>query len=120
MHAAGVFVEATIPAMRIGTAQEKAFARGLVERIVKDLPPQVMATNRQSFSVNKVTRLLEKTYEHAGNYQREHRVGFIKRAVLANTFKWELKNAGYPDDFTDMATEGLVFEISKVSRAPSA
>jgi hypothetical protein len=106
--------------MRFGTAQEKAFARELVERIVKDLPPDVMTRNRQSFSVNKITRLLEKTFQNAGSYQREHRIGFIKRAVLANTFKWELKNAGYPDDFTDIATEGLVFEISKATRSAAA
>lgn len=106
--------------MRFGTAQEKAFARTLVERLVVDLPPALMASRRQVLSVNKITKLLEKTYQGASAYQREHRVGFIKRAVLANSFKWELKNAGYPDDFIDMATEGLIVEISRATSASTA
>jgi hypothetical protein len=106
--------------MRFGTALEKAFARELVERLVKDLPPALMTDRRNVLSVNKITKLLEKTYGSANAWQREHRIGFIKRAVLANAFKWELKNAGYPDDFTDMATEGLVVEITKATAAPAA
>jgi hypothetical protein len=106
--------------MRFGSAQEKAFARELVDRLAKELPPAMMASRRQVLSVNKITRLLEKTYQTVGAYQRENRVGFIKRAVLANTFKWELKNAGYPEDFVEVATEGLVIEISKATRAAAA
>jgi hypothetical protein len=106
--------------MRFGTAEEKAFARDLVQRLVKELPPNDITTRRQVLSVNKITRELEKAYQNAAAYQRENRIGFIRRAVLANTFKWELKASGYPDEFIDVATEGLVFEISKVSRAPAA
>ena len=107
-------------AMRIGTAQEKAFARELVQRLVKELPPHLMESRRQVLSINKITRLLEKTYQSAGAYRREHGIGFIRRAVLANTFKWELKSSGYPDDFIDVATEGLVVEISKSGAPPAA
>jgi hypothetical protein len=105
--------------MRFGTAQEKAFARELVEHLVQELPPDLMVSRRQVLSVNKITKLLQKTYLSVGAYQREHKVGFIKRAVLANAFKWELKNTGYPDDFIDMATEGLVVEISRATTAPA-
>jgi len=101
--------------MRFGTAQEKAFARDLVLELAKDLKPVLLASRRQVLSVNKITRQLEKTYQGVAAYQREHRPGFIRRAVLANTFKWELKNAGYPDDFVEIATEGLVVEMSKAT-----
>jgi hypothetical protein len=99
----------------LSAGREKAFATELAEGLVKELPPGLMDTRRGVLSVNKVTRLLERTYRSAASYQEKHRIGFIKRAVLANSFKWELKNRSYPDDFVDVATEGLVVELSRVA-----
>lgn len=87
---------------------EKVLAHDLAIGLQKDLPPMLMEKQRKVLSVNKVTRLLEKTYQVAQDYQKDKKIGFIKRAILANSFKWELKSLGYPDDFIDMATEGLV------------
>lgn len=95
-------------------SKEKAFAQALAQQLKKDIPPILMQDRRKVLSVNKITRLLERTYQVATEYQQSHNLGFIKRAVLANTFKWELKSSGYPDDFVDMATEGLVVQISKL------
>lgn len=95
------------------TVEEKSFARTLVQLLVKELPPALVDSRRKTLSVNKVTRLLERTYKAAAQYQREHRVGYFKRAILANSFKWELKAHDYPDDFIDLATEGLVVELSR-------
>jgi hypothetical protein len=99
--------------MKFGLSRDSAFAKELVTRLTKELPPALMDERRKVLSVNKVTRQLEKTFEAAANYQREHRIGFIRRAFLANGFRWELKNQGYPDDFIDVATEGLVVELSR-------
>lgn len=92
---------------------EKALARDLAANIIKNLSPKLMAERRQVLSANKVSRLLEQSYEIAKAYQTEHKLGVIKRAVLANSFKWELKTIGYPDDFIDVATEGLVVALSR-------
>jgi len=97
--------------------REKVFAQELVQRLAKELPPSLMDKRRTVLSVNKVTRLLERTYQAAFKYQQEHRLGFFKRASLANSFKWELREAAYPDDFVDLATEGLVVELSKARKA---
>jgi hypothetical protein len=94
-------------------AAQKEFAKSLVLQLSKELPPVLMSDRRKVLSVNKVTRLLERTYQAAASYQQEHQVGFIKRAVLANSFKWELMNVKYPDDFVEMATEGLVVVLCK-------
>jgi len=106
--------------MKFGFARESAFAKELVAALVKHLPPKLMEAHRGTISVNKVTRQLEKTYKDAADYQREHRIGFIRRAVLANGFRWELKNNGYPDDFVNVATEGLVVELSRARRLGAA
>lgn len=92
---------------------EKALARDLAVGLQKDLPPSLMEKQRKVLSVNKVTRLLEKTYQLAKEHQKHQKMGFIKRAVFANSFKWELKSLGYPVDFINMATEGLVMELMK-------
>lgn len=95
------------------SSAEKALAHDLVVGLKKDLPPILMEKQRKVLSVNKITRLLEKTYQAAREHQNSQNMGFIKRAILANSFKWELKNLGYPEDFIDMATEGLVMELMK-------
>jgi hypothetical protein len=106
--------------MKFGPSRDNGFAKELVGRLTKELPPALMETRRKVLSVNKVTRQLEKTFQAAAEYQREHRLGFIRRAFLANGFRWELKNAGYPDDFIDVAVEGLVVELSRPTRTAPA
>lgn len=95
--------------------KEKSLAQSLVIQLAKDLPPALMTAekNRKVLSVNKITRLLEKTYALAYKYHQENKLGMIKRAILANFFKWELKNANYPEDFVNVATEGLIMELTK-------
>lgn len=92
---------------------EKALAHNLAIGLQKDLPPTLMEKQRKVLSVNKVTQLLEKTYQVAQDYQKNNKIGFVKRAILANSFKWELKSLGYPEDFIDMATEGLVMMLMR-------
>lgn len=95
-------------------SSEKVLAQELVKKLSIELPATLMENRRKVLSVNKITRLLEQTYLMAYNYQRLHKIGFIKRSVLANYFKWELKNSKYPSDFIEMATEGLIVALTKV------
>lgn len=106
--------------MKLGFSRETGFARELVAALSKELPAGLMETRRKALSVNKITRQLERTYQRAVAYQAEHRIGFIRRAALANAFRWELKENGFPDDFIDVATEGLVVELSKARSGGAA
>lgn len=99
--------------MTFGPSRDSAFAKQLVATLLKDLPPKTLESQRGGATVNKITRQLEKTYRAAADYQREQRIGFIRRAFLANGFRWSLKNNGYSDDFVNVATEGLVVELSR-------
>ena len=99
---------------------EKSLAKELSAQIVKNLSPRLMSERRQVLSANKISRLLEQTYVIANAYQSTHKLGWIKRAVLANSFKWELKSSGYPDDFINLATEGLVVELGKKDKLSPA
>ena len=96
---------------------EKSLAKDLSAQIVKNISPRLMNERRQVLSANKISRLLEQTYVIAKAYQSTHKLGWIKRSVLANSFKWELKSCGYPDDFINLATEGLVVELGKKTKS---
>jgi hypothetical protein len=67
-----------------------------------------------------VSRLLEQAFETAKEHQAQTGMSFMKRAILANSFKWELEEKGYPKDFINVATEGLVVELSKARQSRSA
>lgn len=93
--------------------KEKNFAFFLVDQLAKDLPPSLLENKRKVLSVNKITRLLENTYDACRDYQKEHNIGFLRRVILLNHFKWEMKNKGYPEDFIETATEGLIVHLTK-------
>lgn len=92
---------------------DRDFAVKLVRKLAQDVPPIQLSSSGKSVSVNRVTRLLERTFNAASQYQREHSMGFVRRAMFANTFKWELKSVNYSDDFSRIATEGLVVALMK-------
>ena len=97
-------------------SEDKEFARELVKQLLKELPVDLMEKRSKVISVNKITRLLEHTYLRVGQYQQEKQRGFVRQAVLAYTFRWELKSHGYSPDFVNLATEGLVVELARIRK----
>lgn len=100
-----------------GFNKEKALAFKLASQLAKEIPPALMQKKRESLSVNKITRLLEKTYAAVSLYKKDNKMGFLSRTVFANYFQWELKNLNYPNDFATMATEGLIVELVKPKKS---
>ena len=92
---------------------EKALGRELAERLGKQLPPQLISKRSQILSANKISRLLEQVFDIAKDYDVKNGLSFVRRAILANSFKWELDAKGYPKEFIDLATEGLIVELAK-------
>lgn len=108
-----VAVSSPLSICMLNFKQEKDFAFSLVNQLAKDLPPSLLENKRKILSVNKITRLLENTCNACRDYQKEHNIGFLRRVVLLNTFKWEMKNKGYPEDFIETATESLIVHLTK-------
>lgn len=90
----------------------KEQAKQLAEAVAKDVPPKIELTAAKTLSVNRVTTILERTYTKAQAFQKDQPMGFIKRAVFGNTFRWRLKELGYSDKFVEIATEGLIVKLS--------
>lgn len=94
---------------------ERAFAKELATMISGQLTPESLAGDGPgNLSVNKITRLLERVYREVGKHFQGKKMGVVRRSVFANAFKWSLREKGYPANFIDVATEGLVMEMTKV------
>lgn len=70
----------------------------------------------KGISANRATTIFERSYAKAATYQTEHDIGVIRRAALANAFRWKLKELGYPEEFAGVATEGLLVHLSKCGK----
>ena len=92
--------------------QDKVRAQELVSAISTHVSATLLRDKRQTLSVNKITRVLEKTFAQVRNYQTEQRMGFLRRSLFAHAFQWALKEQGYPQDFIATATQGLVFALA--------
>jgi hypothetical protein len=92
--------------------EDKAQACELASTIAAQISVKLLQENRKALSVNKITRVLEKTFLQASAYQAAQRMGFLRRSLFANAFQWALKEQAYPQDFVVLATEGLVVAIS--------
>jgi hypothetical protein len=96
-----------------GLSSIKEFAESLALQIESAVPASQLGSKRTVFTVNKISRELEKVYDAARHNKKTHKLGFIKSAYMANTFRWALKEKGYPEDFITIATEGLVVYLTK-------
>lgn len=89
----------------------KALAQTMANMIKKNMEPAAFGKDSKLLSTNKVVRMLEGCYALAVKYKETEKIGFMKSAKLANAFKWELRQMGYPDEFVDLATEGLIMAM---------
>lgn len=89
---------------------------GAIDQLARDVPPSAILAGRGKVSVNKVTRILERTYGVICGCSEGKGFGLYGRALIANSFKWGLKDKGYPEDFVELATEGLIVAMLKVKR----
>ncbi len=60
----------------------------------------------------QVARVIDDVCNRAAAYQREKRLGMYGRAKLGTSFKLEMKQIGYPEEFVDTLTRQLLFSMS--------
>ncbi|MDX5363668.1 MAG: hypothetical protein LPJ91_05885 [Pseudazoarcus pumilus] len=90
-----------------------AYAEGLAVDLTRDLPPKLILKSASIISANRVTTILERSYEKASTFQSEQNMNGFQRAAFANTFRWKLDEIGYPEEFVRVATEGLLVHLSR-------
>jgi hypothetical protein len=98
----------------VSSKQIDEFARSLAQDVAKRYPPAMdSAGSARKVSQKRLTTILEGTFGKAVAFKEEHKLGVYKKARLSNTFRWELQELGYSQQFVDVATEGLVVYISR-------
>jgi len=95
---------------RSGTAE---FAKTLAADIAKRYPPQLEKQGGKRPSLNRLTRIIEDACKKARDFQSVNKLGWLGKARLGNTFRWELQELGYRKDFIEMSTEALIIYISR-------
>lgn len=101
-------------------ASVEAFAKGLAQDISKRYPPALDQQAGKRPSVNRLTRIMEDACKKAVNFQTENKLGWLGKATLGNTFRWELREMGYQKDFVDFATEAVVVHVSRKIGKPES
>jgi len=96
------------------------FAKELAGMVAKRYPPALEKAPERRVSATRITKVLEDMLEKAEEYQKTRRLGAYKKARLANSFRWQLKDLGYSDKFVEVATEGLVVYVTRGSGKPGA
>lgn len=91
----------------------ESFAASLAQDIAKRYPPALDKEPGKRPSVNRLTRILEDVCAKAVAFHAEHRLGWVNKAKLGNSFRWALQEMGYQKDFVDFATEAVIVHLSK-------
>lgn len=87
-------------------------ARDIASLIPRDLSPAAVQSQSQ-MSASRITIILERAYKKAKSYDDAQHMNWIRRAQFANAFRWRLTEIGYNEKFVDLATEGLIVELSR-------
>ncbi len=81
----------------LDTRAAVTFANSTSAEIRKLIPPSEHQPTRKE--VGKRMKKLERVVLNAKAFSAKNRLNFYKKAKLANTLRWNLKEAGYSEDF---------------------
>jgi len=83
-----------------------ALAAGMARDLTKRVPPASIDSKGKK-AENKQKRTHDLVLRQAHDFARQHKLNLYTKARLANRFKWELLEAGYPKGFVDSMTYEL-------------
>jgi hypothetical protein len=92
--------------------QVDEFAKALVSEIATYYPPAPDASGARKASQKKVASVLEGALKKAVDFKNQHKLGIYKTARLGNTVRWQLKEMGYSEQFTEALVKDLVVRLS--------
>ena len=88
--------------------EAKNFGASLANFYIERLPPN---TPGQKKTTEKEQEVLNKMFQKIGQFKLKNKLNIYKKAQLGNTFKWELRNAGYNTAFIDALTTQLMIAL---------
>ena len=100
------------------TKEVDEFALALAQDLIGRLPLQTAGTNKK-FTPERLNNTREAVQARAVAFARTQKLNWYKKAHLANTFKWALREAGYDGKFVDSWTYDLMVFVSLKKKAGS-
>jgi len=93
------------------TKEMDEFAGSIAAELIKRVPPSSLdpATKK---TVGQLKTSHHAIFTRAENFARTHPLNIYKRARVGNSFRWALREAGYPLDLVEAWTYELVTLIS--------
>ena len=93
------------------TKEMDEFACSIAAELIKRVPPSSLdpATKK---AVGQLKTSHHAIFTRAENFARTHPLNIYKRARVGNSFRWALKEAGYPTDLVEAWTYELVTLIT--------
>ena len=97
------------------TNEVDEFARALAQDLIGRLPALDLG-NAKKTTPERLRNTREAILSRTAAFARTHNVNWYKKAHLGNTFKWELRGAGYEQQFIDAMTYDVLVAITPVKR----
>lgn len=96
-----------------GKSKVVEFAVTLSRELERRYSPAMEKGDDRKISAKGISNILEELYQKAVDFKQKEKIGIVQTARLGNTFRWELKELGYSDEFIEVATEGLVVYLTR-------
>lgn len=95
------------------TAEVDEFSRALAQDLIGRLPPPSSGVGKRT-TPERLQNTRDAIISRTKAFVRMHKINWYKKAHLGNTFKWELRDAGYDQQFVDAMTYDVLLAITPV------
>jgi hypothetical protein len=95
-----------MPISWFDASEAKKFGFELAHFFIERIPFE--STAKKDKSLAKKKEVLDKMFARIAQFKQQHKLNIYKKAQLGNTFKWELSEAGYDEEFVDDLTKMLM------------
>lgn len=93
------------------TRVSDAFALSLARDLITQIPLATLSEPMRGAAA-KQAKALQALHGRVDKFKQDHPLNFYKKAKLGNVLKWELKAAGYPDEFIDQITDDIILRLT--------
>jgi hypothetical protein len=91
-------------------SEAEAFGKELAAFMVSELEGKLTAS-LDAKGKKKAEKAMVKADRKVQDFRARHRLNFYKKSKAANTFLWELKEAGWPPEVANQMTEWLTLRL---------
>ena len=88
------------------------FSNRLALDLAQRYPPELENDATKKRNPQRLAKAFGSTFNRAIDFQLEKKLGVYGKARLGNSFRWKLKDLGYPEDLIELATKALVHFVS--------